>query len=155
RDPDADARGLDQGLDHGAPGFSARSSMNDPAATSHRPRGAPPQRGRLRVMITPSRVRLCPSAEAYVPDRKDIARRSFILGIAAAAAATSSKASALVPAVRGAVTADAGSTQLAGLGAVEAVARMARGELSAERYAGALLARCAALRALNAFITLE
>ncbi len=45
--------------------------------------------------------------------------------------------------------------QLAELSAVEAVAQMSRGELSAERYAQALLARCEAARALNAFITLE
>jgi len=47
------------------------------------------------------------------------------------------------------------SSALVDLGAVEAVARMSRGEMSAERYAGALLERCAAGRALNAFITLE
>jgi mandelamide amidase len=44
---------------------------------------------------------------------------------------------------------------LAGLSATEAVARMARGELSAERYCEALLARCQAYHRLNAFITLE
>ncbi len=44
---------------------------------------------------------------------------------------------------------------LAGLNAVDAVAHMARGELSAERYAGALLERCRAARALNAFISLD
>ena len=47
------------------------------------------------------------------------------------------------------------SPALIDLGAVDAVARMTRGELSAERYAQALLGRCAAGRALNAFITLE
>ncbi len=47
-------------------------------------------------------------------------------------------------------------TQDAGdLSAVEAVGQMMRGELSAERYAEALLARCRAARALNAFITLD
>ena len=44
---------------------------------------------------------------------------------------------------------------LIGLSAVQAVERMRRGELTAERYAGALLARCAAERALNAFISFE
>jgi indoleacetamide hydrolase len=44
---------------------------------------------------------------------------------------------------------------LADLTAVEAVAQMSRGEISCERYAAALLARCQASRALNAFITLE
>jgi mandelamide amidase len=41
------------------------------------------------------------------------------------------------------------------LSAGEAVARMSRGEITAECYASALLARCDSLRALNAFITLE
>lgn len=41
------------------------------------------------------------------------------------------------------------------LSAVEVVVRIVRGDLSAERYADALLERCAAERALNAFITLE
>ena len=41
------------------------------------------------------------------------------------------------------------------LSASEAIERMARGELSAERYAEALLARCKAGEALNAFISLE
>jgi mandelamide amidase len=55
--------------------------------------------------------------------------------------------------VAGATTAVA--ADLHELSALEAVRRMARGELTAERYAGALLARCRAARALNAFITLE
>jgi indoleacetamide hydrolase len=41
------------------------------------------------------------------------------------------------------------------LSATEAVNRMSRGEMTVERYASALLDRCEALRALNAFITLE
>jgi Asp-tRNA(Asn)/Glu-tRNA(Gln) amidotransferase A subunit family amidase len=41
------------------------------------------------------------------------------------------------------------------LSAAEAVQSMVRGELSAERYAAALLARCESQRPLNAFITLE
>ncbi len=44
---------------------------------------------------------------------------------------------------------------LADLSAADAVARMARGELTAERYASALLDRCRAARALNAFIHLD
>lgn len=44
---------------------------------------------------------------------------------------------------------------LADLSAGEAVAAMADGALSAERYAAALLERCAARHSLNAFITLE
>jgi indoleacetamide hydrolase len=46
-------------------------------------------------------------------------------------------------------------TALTELSATEAVQRMARGELSAERYAGALIERCRAGAALNAFITFE
>ena len=41
------------------------------------------------------------------------------------------------------------------LSATAAVAAMVAGEMTAERYAGALLARCAAGAALNAFITLD
>jgi indoleacetamide hydrolase len=41
------------------------------------------------------------------------------------------------------------------LSATQAVARMSRGELSAERYAEVLLARCSTARALNAFISFE
>ena len=44
---------------------------------------------------------------------------------------------------------------LVALGAAEAVARISHGDISAERYAAALLERCAAGKALNAFITLE
>jgi indoleacetamide hydrolase len=44
---------------------------------------------------------------------------------------------------------------LAELSAQDAVAAMARGDIAAERYAAALLRRCEAGRALNAFITLE
>jgi indoleacetamide hydrolase len=50
---------------------------------------------------------------------------------------------------------DSDMTSLLELSATEAVARMSRGEMTVERYAGALLARCEALRALNAFIALE
>jgi Asp-tRNA(Asn)/Glu-tRNA(Gln) amidotransferase A subunit family amidase len=49
----------------------------------------------------------------------------------------------------------AGAAQLCNLGAVEAVAHMSQGALSAEKYAQALLARCRSADALNAFITLE
>jgi mandelamide amidase len=47
------------------------------------------------------------------------------------------------------------SVGLMDLSAVEAVARMSRGELGVEHYANALLERCLQTRALNAFITLE
>jgi indoleacetamide hydrolase len=41
------------------------------------------------------------------------------------------------------------------LSAVQAVAHMTKGDVTAERYAEAVLARCAAEKPLNAFITLE
>jgi Asp-tRNA(Asn)/Glu-tRNA(Gln) amidotransferase A subunit family amidase len=50
---------------------------------------------------------------------------------------------------------DGDAARLLELTAVDAVARMSRGEITAEQYAGALLARCKDTRALNAFITLE
>jgi len=75
-------------------------------------------------------------------------RRTFVLG----AAATT------VAAARGPAAAGSNLTRmppLIELGAVEAVAQMSRGELSAERYAQALLERCHTARELNAFITIE
>lgn len=78
----------------------------------------------------------------------DISRREFVAG-ATAAVAVSAAATSL-----GAGT-DSPNAALTELGAVEAIARMTRGELSAERYAEALLTRCGAAKALNAFITLD
>jgi indoleacetamide hydrolase len=78
----------------------------------------------------------------------DPARRRLLQGAAAAAA---------LGAARGVTVAAAAPTDesLIGLSAVQAVAQMSRGELSCERYAQALLARCKAWHALNAFITLD
>jgi indoleacetamide hydrolase len=79
----------------------------------------------------------------------DAARRGFVLGAAAAAG---------LSAVRGLSLADTPAVaqeQLTELTAVEAVGRMSRGELTCERYARALLERCRAASALNAFITLD
>jgi indoleacetamide hydrolase len=78
-------------------------------------------------------------------DPQDLSRRSFVFG---ASATVAMGAAPTVPA-------DAEAVRLVNLSAEEAVAQMARGELSAERYATALLERCTAGRALNAFITLE
>jgi len=58
-------------------------------------------------------------------------------------------------AVRGLSSAATAHERLADLSATEAVARMSRGELTCERYAEALLERCRAGSALNAFITLD
>jgi Asp-tRNA(Asn)/Glu-tRNA(Gln) amidotransferase A subunit family amidase len=71
-----------------------------------------------------------------------LTRRSLLLAAAAGIAG-----SAVSPARTG--------PRLTELTAVEAVARMARGELRAEDYAAALLERCRAERTLNAFITFE
>ncbi len=76
-------------------------------------------------------------------------RRTFVLGAAAAATVAAARG----PAAAG--SSQPQMSQLTELGAVEAVAQMSRGELSAERYAEALLDRCRAARALNAFITIE
>jgi indoleacetamide hydrolase len=46
-------------------------------------------------------------------------------------------------------------TELSELSAVDAIAAMKRGDITAERYASTLLARCKAAQALNAFITLQ
>jgi indoleacetamide hydrolase len=78
-----------------------------------------------------------------------LSRRTFVLGAAAAA----------VSGARGAgPTSPPPSSQippLTELSATDAVRSMVRGELSAERYAAALLARCESQRPLNAFITLQ
>lgn len=79
----------------------------------------------------------------------DAARRAFVLKAAAATA---------LSAVRGLSMAESPPSahgRLTELTAVEAVGRMSRGELTCERYAQALLERCQAARALNAFITLD
>jgi indoleacetamide hydrolase len=78
----------------------------------------------------------------------DLSRREFVAGATAAVAV-----SAAGPGV-GASSTDSATT-LTDLSAVEAVARMTRGDLTAERYAEALLARCQSAKALNAFITLD
>ena len=78
-----------------------------------------------------------------------LSRRRFVIGATAVAAATGfGNAAASNPML-------SKHDALLDLSAVDAVARMRRGELSAERYAQALLDRAAACKALNAFITLE
>jgi mandelamide amidase len=75
----------------------------------------------------------------------DLSRRTFVLGASATAAMNA------VPMSFAGVPPDESTS----LSAVDAVARMTRGDITVEGYASALLARCEALRSLNAFITLE
>jgi len=84
---------------------------------------------------------------------RGLSRRGFLLGVPACALSFSALAASSKDAsVKSSVT--AGHEYLS-LSAVDAVARMRSGDLSAERYAQALLTRCAAGHALNAFITLD
>lgn len=94
----------------------------------------------------------------------EISRRTFVLGTAAAmaasaAGATGAPASAAENASAAGEATDNtgadGAAALCNLGAAEAVAHMSQGAFTAERYAQALLARCGSAHALNAFITLE
>jgi indoleacetamide hydrolase len=87
-------------------------------------------------------------------EKTEFSRRAFVLATTAtavlsAAGAETAEARPVKPA-----TSD-NHADLADLGAVEAVALMSQGALTAERYAQALLARCHAEQPLNAFITLE
>jgi mandelamide amidase len=74
-----------------------------------------------------------------------MSRRTFVLGTTATAAMSAAGAKP---------SADA-TADVCNLSAVEAVAHMSQGALTAERYAQGLLARCQSAHALNAFITLE
>ncbi|MEO8451009.1 MAG: amidase family protein, partial [Gemmatimonadota bacterium] len=80
----------------------------------------------------------------------EMSRRDFLVTTAAVTAAAVACRSAETKA---APVMDAG--QLVELSAADAVAAMRRGDLKAEDYAAALLARCEAGKSLNAFITLE
>jgi indoleacetamide hydrolase len=79
-----------------------------------------------------------------------LSRREFV------ALATASIATAAARCTnQKAMTERKGSTSdLVGLSAINAVARLTKGEVTAERYAAALLERCQQGKALNAFITL-
>ena len=79
----------------------------------------------------------------------DISRRAFLQ---TASAATAMTLTSISP---GGTAVQSGNGQLLELGAREAVSRISNGEMTAERYATTLLARCESLRDLNAFITLE
>jgi indoleacetamide hydrolase len=92
---------------------------------------------------------------------QNISRREFVFGAAASVLNAGVACGAAVPSSGPApgqaplpARADAGRQWL-DLSAVDAVGAMRTGALTAERYAGALLERCARLKALNAFITLD
>ncbi|HEX3846757.1 MAG TPA: amidase family protein [Steroidobacteraceae bacterium] len=82
-------------------------------------------------------------------DRSALTRRGFVTGASAFMAGACAWAGSPAAAAAGS---DVPATDLS---AADAVDRMRRGELSSEAYAKALLDRCASLKALNAFITLE
>jgi indoleacetamide hydrolase len=86
-----------------------------------------------------------------VPQPPAVSRRQFIVTASTAAAASAvgcrAQQSQTAPAVN--------SAELLELSAVDAVAALTRGEVTAERYASALLAQCKRGQPLNAFITLE
>ena len=88
-----------------------------------------------------------------IPDR--ISRRRLLAEVSAllAAAAFPGRTNSDAPAVFAASRPEA--TDLLALSAVDAVNSLIRGELTAERYATALLERCRAGASLNAFISLE
>jgi Asp-tRNA(Asn)/Glu-tRNA(Gln) amidotransferase A subunit family amidase len=90
-----------------------------------------------------------PALDPPYLDPPDYSRRNFLLGSTAAVAMGAAS-------LRGtASAAQPESAALIELSATEAVTRMSRGELTCERYAAALLARCEATRSLNAWITIE
>lgn len=81
-----------------------------------------------------------------------VSRRTFLAGVAASAASGLVRAGAVPGEPAAKRRAD---DELTSLSAVEAIALLSRGELSAVEYARALLAQCEAGRSLNAFITLR
>jgi Asp-tRNA(Asn)/Glu-tRNA(Gln) amidotransferase A subunit family amidase len=81
-------------------------------------------------------------------DSRELSRRNFVLGASATVAMSAAPAAF-------ADGWDETAERLWKLSAGEAVARISRGEITAERYADALLQRCESMRTLNSFITLE
>jgi mandelamide amidase len=80
-----------------------------------------------------------------------VSRRQFILAASAAAAAGAAGCRSGGPSTTPALN----SAELVELSAVDAVATLTRGNVTAERYASALLSQCERGKPLNAFITLE
>jgi indoleacetamide hydrolase len=79
-----------------------------------------------------------------------VSRRHFLGTVSAAAGAASTACGN-----RGPATPPVNLGELLELSATEAVARLTRGDITAESYATALLDQCERLRSLNAFITLD
>jgi indoleacetamide hydrolase len=77
-----------------------------------------------------------------------MSRRDFVLGTAAATLCAGQS-------LGSAATAVSHGTGLTDLSAADAVRSMTQGDITVERYAEALLARCTSHKALNAFISLE
>jgi Asp-tRNA(Asn)/Glu-tRNA(Gln) amidotransferase A subunit family amidase len=80
-----------------------------------------------------------------------VSRRQFIVTASVAAAAGVAGCKGGGPSTAPATS----SAELIELSAVDAVAALAKGDVTAERYATALLAQCERCKALNAFTTLE
>lgn len=87
-----------------------------------------------------------------MPTRNELSRRAFLRGASALAVVGGTTGDLAAAAVTAVARTD---TDLQALSAVQAIALMKSGDLTSERYAGALLARATDGKSLNAFITLE
>ncbi len=89
-------------------------------------------------------------------DPTEISRRAFVLGTTASVAMSAAGASSGGTGSSGTGSSGISDTaRLTDLSAVDAIAHMSQGSISAEKYAQALLSRCQSAHALNAFITLD
>lgn len=84
-----------------------------------------------------------------MPESREMSRRTFVHCAGATLAMTAA------PVTFAKSPGDDEAAVLLNLSATDAVARMSQGEVTVERYASTLLARCEVLRSPNAFITLE
>jgi mandelamide amidase len=82
---------------------------------------------------------------------RGLSRREFISLVSASAAAAAAGCRGQNPMME---RKEVSTSELLGLSAVDAVAKLRNGEVTAERYAAALLERCQQAKGLNAFITL-
>src|SRR5436305_198041 len=110
--------------------------------------GSPGVAGDANISPVDRSAREVPS-EASMNRPNELTRRDFVAaGAAVVAGAAGCRPARPIPPPMGAA-------ELAELSAVDAVAAMAKGEVTAERYAGVLLDRCQQWKSLNAFITLD